>query len=527
MCKPKSHGGMGFKDLSCFNDALLAKHTSRLLHDHQSLFYRVFKAKIFPDCSVIEAKPSNALYAWKSILQGCDVIKRGAAWRIGSGNLVHIWGDKWLTRKFNNKIISPPIARESTAMSACKSALPTKTNLVKRQVVTSDLCEMCKPYSEDIAHALYHCPKLENFWQNIPLWSHSTIRQSTSFSDIMFVICAENRDPELFSSVAWTLWNRRNNLRLGKPSIHLEQLLDRARERLPGPISASAVLKQATATWTPPPLHGYKINCNGAIFEQENSAALGVVIRNHDGMVMASLSELISLPSAVIIDVETLAAQWAVEFALELGFNNIFLEGDSEVLIKLLNSNSRRLFTSNEHALVALAFGTPLLYLARRPIPHVLRCDENPMINIAVPRFLVSPSPKGTQKIELPTQRVTGEEATSSHLTLEEETFRVSEVTDSEEDFEVLDQSPLPSLHTHPYPTYPLLKERKSIEAALAGAKKQVEDQRLQLRKAEEQLAVAKEQIEAQKKEMEKVEEVATRTEQYGYDIGVKETETS
>ena len=46
----------------------------------------------------------------------------------------------------------------------------------------------------------------------------------------------------------------------------------------------------------------------------------------------------------------------------------------------------------------------------------------------------------------------------------------------------------------------------------------------MQLHKAEEQLAVAKEQIEAQKKEMEEVEEAATRAEQNGYDIGVKET---
>ena len=76
---PKSHGGMGFKDLSCFNDALLAKHTWRLLRDHQSLFYRVFKAKNFLNFSVMEAKePSNASYAWKSILQGRDVIKKWA-----------------------------------------------------------------------------------------------------------------------------------------------------------------------------------------------------------------------------------------------------------------------------------------------------------------------------------------------------------------------------------------------------------------------------------------------------------------
>ena len=69
---------------------------------------------------------------------------------------------------------------------------------------------------------------------------------------------------------------------------------------------------------------------------------MGVVIRNHDGLVIASLSEVVPLPST-IIEVETLVAHWIVEFALELGFDNIVLKGDSEVLIKLLNNCNRSL----------------------------------------------------------------------------------------------------------------------------------------------------------------------------------------
>ena len=57
---------------------------------------------------------------------------------------------------------------------------------------------------------------------------------------------------------------------------------------------------------------------------------------------MASLSEVTPLPSTVI-EVETLAAHRAVEFALELGFENIILEGDLEILIKILNSSNRSL----------------------------------------------------------------------------------------------------------------------------------------------------------------------------------------
>ena len=110
LCKPKSQGGLGFKDLSRFNDTLLAKHTWQLLHDHHSLFYRVFKARFFLDCSIMEAKESsNASFVWRSILRGRDVIKRGAVWRIGNGNSVHIWNDRWLPGAVNNKIISSAI----------------------------------------------------------------------------------------------------------------------------------------------------------------------------------------------------------------------------------------------------------------------------------------------------------------------------------------------------------------------------------------------------------------------------------
>ena len=40
--------------------------------------------------------PANASYAWKSLMKGRDVIKRGAKWSIGLGRSIHFWGDNWL-----------------------------------------------------------------------------------------------------------------------------------------------------------------------------------------------------------------------------------------------------------------------------------------------------------------------------------------------------------------------------------------------------------------------------------------------
>ena len=84
LCKPKIEWGMGFKDLANFNDALLAKQAWRLLHQKDSLFYRIFKARFFPHCSILEApNSSNGFYAWRSILKGRDLLLKGVRWRVG------------------------------------------------------------------------------------------------------------------------------------------------------------------------------------------------------------------------------------------------------------------------------------------------------------------------------------------------------------------------------------------------------------------------------------------------------------
>ena len=80
--------------------------------------------------------------------------------------------------------------------------------------------------------------------------------------------------------------------------------------------------------WKPPDRDCYKVNYNRAIFEQQGKAGLGVVIRNSNGEVVASMSQLVQLPTTVS-QVEAMSARKATEFALEIGFDKIILEGDS------------------------------------------------------------------------------------------------------------------------------------------------------------------------------------------------------
>ena len=98
---------MGFKEIEKFNDALLAKQVWRMINNPGSLCHRVFKARFFPDCSILEAKGSSVgSYMWKSILSVRDVIRKGMVWRIGNGESVHIKMDKWLPAQSIKSVIS-------------------------------------------------------------------------------------------------------------------------------------------------------------------------------------------------------------------------------------------------------------------------------------------------------------------------------------------------------------------------------------------------------------------------------------
>ena len=78
MCKSKSSGGMGFRNLQAFNLAMLAKQGWRLISNPNSLVAQIFKARYYPHGDIFHAKlRSSPSYTWRSIFNGLEVVKRG------------------------------------------------------------------------------------------------------------------------------------------------------------------------------------------------------------------------------------------------------------------------------------------------------------------------------------------------------------------------------------------------------------------------------------------------------------------
>lgn len=103
----KKEGGMGMRNMSVFNKALVAKQAWRLVNYRTSFVARVLKQKYFPHSSFLDIKASPvATFSWKSILSGRDLLKRGLKKVVGGGHTIDVWADPWVPNLPNFRIFS-------------------------------------------------------------------------------------------------------------------------------------------------------------------------------------------------------------------------------------------------------------------------------------------------------------------------------------------------------------------------------------------------------------------------------------
>jgi hypothetical protein len=108
MCVPKEKGGMGFRDIHCFNLAMLAKQAWRMITHPDSLCATILKAKYYPNEDLLSVNlKKGASFTWQSIMAGVQCLKKGSVWRIGDGQKVNIWEDAWISGSFNRKVLTP------------------------------------------------------------------------------------------------------------------------------------------------------------------------------------------------------------------------------------------------------------------------------------------------------------------------------------------------------------------------------------------------------------------------------------
>lgn len=98
LTKPKEQGGLGFRDIQLFNQALLAKIAWRLLISQNSLLSKTLLGKYCHSKSFLDAyPPASCSHGWRGILHGRDLLKKNLGKALGNGRSTKIWKDSWLS----------------------------------------------------------------------------------------------------------------------------------------------------------------------------------------------------------------------------------------------------------------------------------------------------------------------------------------------------------------------------------------------------------------------------------------------
>ena len=188
-------------------------------------------------------------------------------------------------------------------------------------------------------HALWECEAVKLVGGMDFGWVNRFEAAHGTFTELCDRIMTQPRFPEIFDNTAWFIWSYRSKTRLNEST----QPLDRIPEAVHSFLSAFQrikVLPRSTAPSrkkrrTAPTVGEFKKKFDGAMFDVNDNAGIGIIFQNSRGEVMVALSEKIPKPSSVEI-LEVLAVRRAVKFVQEIGLHDSLFEGDSLVGIKAL-----------------------------------------------------------------------------------------------------------------------------------------------------------------------------------------------
>ena len=142
--------------------------------------------------------------------------------------------------------------------------------------------------SETTIHALWNCSTLDEIWANTLGFEDRNQLGALNIMELLKVTHEKRMNTELMVSVMWTVWHRRNQLRLNASVLPNDQVLQQAKHVLDtfqmnqqSHINHAANRRtQQHVQWHPPPPNCLKLNFDGAIFPELGKAGLGVVV--HD-----------------------------------------------------------------------------------------------------------------------------------------------------------------------------------------------------------------------------------------------------
>ncbi|XP_072074409.1 uncharacterized protein [Arachis hypogaea] len=199
---PKRTGGLGIRDTTYANMALLKKLVWDCLNNSEKLWVQVLKHKYLRNQSGMNENGRNSSSAtWKNIVSAYEHLREGLHWNIGD---VHksVCNWNWL---WNTNILEK---FKFTMWLGLHDALPTETFRFKRHLASLDMCKKCNKAQETMEHCLRDCERSKAIWHMLD----SSILDSTTGTALeeWFRKALANNEAS-FGAGLWWVWRHRCN----------------------------------------------------------------------------------------------------------------------------------------------------------------------------------------------------------------------------------------------------------------------------------------------------------------------------
>lgn len=128
LTRPKTVGGLGFREIEQFNNVLLAKLAWRILKEPQSLLAQTLLGKYCSKANFLEVSaPTSASHGWRSVLVGREVLRLGLGWIVGNGRDINVWSEPWMSLERQTTPMGPP-TRENLKLCVADLLIPHTSN---------------------------------------------------------------------------------------------------------------------------------------------------------------------------------------------------------------------------------------------------------------------------------------------------------------------------------------------------------------------------------------------------------------
>ncbi|CAM8960205.1 unnamed protein product [Rhodiola kirilowii] len=357
LCRSKVEGGLGFRELGIFNEAMLAKQVWRLLQSQDSLTSKLLKTKYYREGNVFDchlgARPSVAM---RSIWNACTKIKQWIEFAkvsqrpIWMGESNGIFFDESDQRKVCAfwKIIWRLQIQPKVKVFAWRlyhDFLPSAKNLIKKGCQVQAECTLHGSPGESTTHSLLRCWWARIFWTELGI-DLSFLNHDFEDPGAWLWFCAfhyPNRELGIILQGARQIWFNRNLIVNGKGGLNpwssarsLNQWLSDQQDHSQRWIVTELC---GETSWRAPKRGFIKFNVNGAWDVVSGKSGIGVCGRDDLGFVWLAEARWLGI-LASSQEVEAMALLRALELAEEKQIRRTVFETDCAFVFKMVTQGS-------------------------------------------------------------------------------------------------------------------------------------------------------------------------------------------